>query len=505
MTYRTERRRALLPAAALLAFTQALGPASVLPAKAANIQAQRNAGFDVTITDNVNLEPDDRADAALILSPFAGVNVRGEGGRADFIFDYRLTLDTTLSKDTDVNVRNDFVGFGTAELVDDMLFVDVTGSASQPLIDPAGRTSTNASVGRGNRTQVVGGSISPYLLNRFGNLAESELRYRYSYTFVGKDEIGDSTTSEARARLSTGPVFSRVALDAIAEYENTDSESRTGDIERSTYRLNGQYAVSRRFFLLASGGYETIDTNSLNDDPDGPIWYVGFLTRPGPRTELRVTYGERYGEPDYNGSLTYRITPRLTFQAGYVHVLETTQRQFSSFQLAVDPSGQLIDPVTNLPVDITDTDPGFGLRTEAFIASRFQTSLVGNYDRNTVTLAGTAEEREYDIRPDERYLSARLGWTRRLSPRTNLFTGVGWRRTENDGDAAATAGAAPVAGILGPTAPETDTFSARIALTHSLAKDVFGSVALGRTQRVADDEADEYTENSLTFGVRIVF
>ncbi|MCP5955634.1 hypothetical protein NL304_25855, partial [Klebsiella pneumoniae] len=80
--------------------------------------------------------------------------------------------------------------------------------------------------------------------------------------------------------------------------------------------------------------------------------------------------------------------------------------------------------------------------TEAFIASRFQTSLVGNYDRNTVTLAGTAEEREYDIRPDERYLSARLGWTRRLSPGTNLFTGVGWRRTENDGDAAATPGAA---------------------------------------------------------------
>lgn len=175
-------------------------------------------------------------------------------------------------------------------------------------------------------------------------------------------------------------------------------------------------------------------------------------------------------------------------------MLETTQRQFSSFQLAVDPSGQLIDPVTNLPVDITDTDPGFGLRTEAFIASRFQTSLVGNYDRNTVTLAGTAEEREYDIRPDERYLSARLGWTRRLSPETNLFTGVGWRRTENDDTASGAA--TPAAGVLGPAAPESDTFSARIALTHSSPKDVLGSVALGRTQRVADDEADEYTENS---------
>ena len=67
-----------------------------------------------------------------------------------------------------------------------MLFVDVTGSASQPLIDPGGRTSTSPSVGRSSRTQVVGGSISPYLLNHFGNVAESELRYRYSYTFVGQ-------------------------------------------------------------------------------------------------------------------------------------------------------------------------------------------------------------------------------------------------------------------------------------------------------------------------------
>ena len=116
----------------------------------------------------------------------------------------------------------------------------------------------------------------------------------------------------------------------------TDSESPTGDIDRTTFRLNGQYPIMRQFSLLGSVGYETIDTNSLNDDPDGALWYAGFFTRPGPKTELRLTYGERYGEPDINGSLTYRITPRLTFQSSYTHVLETTQRQFSSFQLTVD-------------------------------------------------------------------------------------------------------------------------------------------------------------------------
>ncbi len=120
-------------------------------------------------------------------------------------------------------------------------------------------------------------------------------------------------------------------------------KSETGDIDRTTFRLNGQYPIMRQFSLLGSVGYETIDTNSLNDDPDGALWYVGFFTRPGPKTELRLTYGERYGEPDINGSLTYRITPRLTFQSSYTHVLETTQRQFSSFQLAAgraEPAGR---------------------------------------------------------------------------------------------------------------------------------------------------------------------
>jgi uncharacterized protein (PEP-CTERM system associated) len=489
-----QRRRVFLPVMALLAFAEA-----VVPGNAANIQVGKTAGFNVTLTDNIDLEPDDRADSALILSPFVGANVRGDGNRVEFAFDYRLTLDTVLSRDTDVNIRNDFIGFGRSELIEDMLFVDVTGLASQPLIDPGGRTSTNPSVGRSSRTQVVSGSISPYLLNRFGNVAESELRYRYSYTFVGQDQIGDSSTNYGLARLSTGRLFTRIRLDAIAEAEITDSESQTGDIDRTTFRLNGQYAVFRQFSLLGSVGYETIDTNSLNEDPDGPLWYAGFLTRPGPKTELRFTYGERYGEPDINGSLSYRITPRLTFQAGYIHVLETTQRQFSNFQLIVDETGQLVDPITNLPVDITE--PGSGLRTEAFRANRFQSSLVGNFDLNTVTLGATHEDREYDIRPDETYISARLGWTRRLSPYTNLFAGIGWRRTEIDGSTST-----PSTGTLfGATVPESDTYSGRVALTHSLAKDVFGNVSFGHTTRVADQKSDEYSENSLTFGVRIVF
>jgi uncharacterized protein (PEP-CTERM system associated) len=468
------------------------------PAWGVAIRATKSAGLDVTVTDNIDLEPDDEASAALIFSPFVGAQVRGDGARVNFAFDYRLTLDTIFSEGTDFNLRNEGIGFGRAELVEDMLFVDVTGSVSQPIIDPQGRTGSNPSVGRQNRSDVVGGSFSPYLLNRFGGVAESELRYRYAYTYVGDEQVGDTQTNEVLARLSTGPDFSRLRLDGIAEYSNTTSDDPTGDLERSTLRLDAQYGLVRQFFLLGSIGYEKIDTQSLNDDPDGPIWYVGFLTQPGPRTELRLTWGRRYDEPDINGSLTYRITPRLIFQASYRHVLETTQQQFSIFQLQQNEFGELVDPITNLPVDITD--PRFGLRTEPYRANRFRASLTGNYERNTVTLAGSTEEREYDVRDNERYVSAQLGWTRQLAPETDLFAGVGWRRVDSGNTPSSV-----LAGLSEPIEGDTDTITARIALTHAISKDVYGSVSLGRAQRYADDPSDEYTENSLTLGVRIVF
>ena len=71
-------------------------------------------------------------------------------------------------------------------------------------------------------------------------------------------------------------------------------------------------------------------------------------------------------------------------------MLETTQQQFSSLRLALDPQNQIIDPITNLPVDITE--PGSGRRRKPTGPTGFQASLVGNYERNTVTLAGTHEE-----------------------------------------------------------------------------------------------------------------
>ena len=46
-----------------------------------------------------------------------------------------------------MNIRNDFIGFGSAKLINDMLFVDVT-RLSQPAVDRSRRADLHQSVGR---------------------------------------------------------------------------------------------------------------------------------------------------------------------------------------------------------------------------------------------------------------------------------------------------------------------------------------------------------------------
>ena len=140
----------------------------------------------------------------------------------------------------------------------------------------------------------------------------------------------------------------------------------------------------------------------------------------------------------------------------------------ADFNLALDEQNQLVDPITNLPVDITD--PGFGLRDGSLYGQPVSVVAGRQLRAKNRDAGGFPRGARIRIRPNERYISARLGWTRRLSPYTNLFAGVGWRRTDIDGDATTTVHRHAVRHHR----TQSDTYSGRVALTKTLAKDVFG-------------------------------
>lgn len=461
----------------------------------ADVSMIHSVQTSLTYTDNVDLDPDDEAEDAIIWTNTGATSIRATGARAEAALDAALSLDTEFADDTDVEVRPNARGIGTVELLQSHLFVDGQASAFLALENPFSAVSTSPGSGRDDLSEVYTVGVSPYWIQGFGNWANSELRYRHNRTYFrdndddGDDGTDSTITNAASLRTVTGSRFARIQLGNDLEYENVESDGRDGDLERKTALLSGQYALTRWFLPVGTVGYEKIESDDLRDDPEGLVWNAGFIARPGPRSELEFRYGERYEEQNIFASARYLISPRLTFQASYTEVLDITGAAIGrqAFNLTVDEQGRLIDPATGLPVE--DIDDFLGLEDEAFLAHRFQASLSGSYERSDFVLAAVYEERDFDFRPDEKLLTASARWTYALTPDTRLGVLGGYRTAETD-----------VSGGL-----DTETVLGRLQLTHNLAQNLQALAAYSYAQRFADDENDEYTENAVTLGLRVTF
>lgn len=482
---RPSRRIALLGACASAAAVWALAPA----AWAADIQITKSAETSLTYTDNIDLDPDDEADQAIIWTNTGATTVRATGARVQAALDAALSLDTSVEDDgTSVDLRPNLHGIGTVELLEDHFFVDGEALALLSLENPFGAVSASPASGRDDRTTVYSVGVSPYWVQNFGSWAQSELRYRHNRIYYGDEDLGDTVTNAASLHTQTGRRFTRFLIGNDLEYEKIDSEEEDGDAERKTALLDGQYVLTREFIPVGTIGYEDIQAEDLRDDPKGLVWNVGFIARPGPRSEFEFRYGERYDETNILASARYLISPRLTFQAGYTKILDLSGGEvLRQTDVIVDEQGRLVDARTGLP--IRDVQDLFGVEDESFLADRFDASLAGSYGRNNFLLLASYEMRDFEFQPDEKLLTTSGRWDRALTPDTRIGFSAGYRTAKEDD----------------PGTEDTDTVLGRIQVTHDLAENFQALAAYSYSRRFADDESDEYTENAVTVGLRVTF
>jgi uncharacterized protein (PEP-CTERM system associated) len=461
-----------------------LGPAGW----SADLIVSNAVDFSVTATDNLDLDPPGQEQSALVATVTGLTSLRRQSDRLDLALDASLSLDMIAADSLELRLRPYLLGTGTAELLEDRLFVDASASVRRLLFDVGGRYSANDVSGRGNRTNVQSFSFSPYLVQHFGSWADAELRFHHTQTFYDRDDFDNSRSELLRFSARTGNAFSRGNLSGLAEYLNDTGGGLSGNLQRATATLSSEIGLIREFALLGTIGYERIETKRFDDYPDSLIWNVGFLVRPSPRTELRFTYGQRYGDDDIEASLHYRVTQRWTARASYGMSLQTTtQRTLDRGDLVVNPeTGMLLQARTGLPIDLSD--PGLGLTNDIFIAKRFDASLIGDYNRDRFILSGLNEKRDFRIGIDETISGAGATWTRALSPQMHLLTTLSYRTTETE---------------IGTDG--NDTITGIVQVSHRLAADVVARAALIRAQRFANQSRDEYTENALTLGIRIGF
>ncbi|GEM_PF-6660879 len=362
------------------------------------------------VTDNARLTPQGGGDLVTTVTP--GIDVEEQTRRL------RLSLAGSASYDLyarhgDLDgYRYDVNANGWGEAVENYLFVDLRAVANTQPITNNGVISAFDRTLPGNQTEVFNGSVSPYLQHDFGGWAVGELRYRattldYSDTKTGgafpavpaspfapsPSAITDANTNEALISLRAGPQFTNIRWSAAGSASDTGyAGGRT--VEQRTASATGEYALTREVALLAVIGEDSYkDSANGAGDSVHPSWRVGGRFSPGPRTDLLVEGGSRYGGPYWSGRFRYRIGKALTLSASHQETVTTQQQLLGSDlnELVRDEDGHLVDSLTG---DLgAPNAASFNYTSQSFTLKTSRVGLNGGEGRNSYTLSAELDQR----------------------------------------------------------------------------------------------------------------
>lgn len=451
-----------------------------------------------TYSDNIDQLPDGQESSAILSDVTPALALRWRSARVTAAADASATFrHQTAGEDKGVEILPGLGGFSTFEVSRDLFFVDASASVSQQLLNTR-QNDTSA-----NRDTVQNYSLSPYVVGQFGGFANAELRYTLDQVLTGQDnnaafagstanDLSDATTHTMRATLDSGADFSRLVW-SLAASASESSRVDTTDVSRRDVALNVEYPVARWLSVLGGAGYQKFDDGDPVDEVDGPSWDAGILLRPGPRTELRATYGKRYDEQSLDAELTYRIGPRTTFVASYNEKLETGQeRILDDLQfISADPTtGVLIDSRTGLPFNPNTSTTG--LQDQTTRTKTLNVVLLGTRGRNSFQIQGTAENSKDEgtgsTNLEEDSYTFSVGWQRRLNPKTNLSVFGNYGRNEFTSD------------------NRTDNeFGAGSTLSYVVFTNVDAFASYRFDKKISTDNTVEFMENRVSVGLRMTF
>ena len=508
----------------------------------------------VTYTDNINLNPDPFEEGEFIASTvFNGAAIYSTK-RLTAIVDGDLDF-SWLTDQGEVVVNQDIAGTATATVVDNLAYVDISGSTSRQLAGENARFSSNINAARNQRRNVHSYSISPYLNRQFPNDGAAELRYRYSDVFVDdgdrtSDELrtffNDSTTHEALATYRSGDLFDRAKFILTAYGNRTEEEGAPTDVagefiipdytyEQGSLSASGEYALSERFALVGTVGYDEVDTDApdqfLNgEDLSGVFWRAGFRARPGRKTDVRIEYGRRYDDDFIDANLSYQISNTLRFDARAGRTFRTrAQTVTSQYRNANRRTLEFADSLRRnneglSPRGVVDAANlvrggfnnaqvvGLGVSNNAYAG------LGGIFGRTQVTAYANYDDTDFGYRQTET-IGGGVGLRHQFSRRLTGYTDVFYRYADTSVDLATCLATPQFFGFDGTSATpvgelcaqfvavngKTNTVGGRIGASYRVVKNVSAFGEFSRTERFSDAPLLEYSENVVSAGLILDF
>jgi polysaccharide biosynthesis/export protein len=434
-----------------------------------------------TFSDNVDQEPDGNRTAALITRAGPGLSISGSSARVTGAFNGDLFgVYQSAGDDEGFSLDPSISGVSTTEFISDTLFFDLNASVHRQVLDARDATSSSGA-STSNRDLVAAFTASPFLVHRLGDFANAEWRYRISPVFVDASGRSDSVIQEASIILDSGPDFSRLGW-TLTNRAGLEERSDEGDIKTANTDLGLRYALWHEFALISGIGYEYRSGDDDEDDNfDGITWRGGFEYTPHPDLTLQATYGRRDNDENLNASLNYQVGPKTNLSASYAEALQTGQgRAVSNLQRII------IDPVTGLPVGITD-DP-FTFEDET---TRTRTLTVGTTHidgRSTFRFTGLMGSSDGGSEGDEDFYQARISWSRSLNQDLSFDTSASYEHSKFEEDDRT-----------------DDTYLLSLGLDYQLSESLRTFMSYSFQTRDSSDDNETFTENAVTVGISAAY
>ena len=542
------------------AFGQVSAPDAPLELKSDYLGYSAGVSARVGYSDNINLSSTDPDDEIFLSTMFTGGAIVSTPrvtaiALADLDFSY-------LTDQSDFRVNQNIGATSTFTAADNWLYFDLSGSSTRQIAGDNARFSGNVNAARNQRVDVHSYSASPYVFHRMANDSSVELRYRFSQVFIGDGAnnistfaglpLDDTVTHEALASYESGKTFDRARI-RLTAYGSETTENTSpflvplnGSIQQfSEFKYQqgsvlgeGSFALTPRFALSGAVGYDEVDPEDAAalffsaDELSGFFWRAGFTARPGPRSNVRIEYGDRYGDGYIDADLSYQVSSRFRMTAGAGRTFRTraqsitsqfrsTQRQTLDFADRLREGGEqsargLIDAANFASNNIG----GQASQTSGIAVSDYvNAGLQGKFSRTDIGAFAFYSDDNFGFRQTETY-GLRANLKRRMSRRLDGYANVAWRHADTSIDVSSCLATPGVFGLdvnnplFDPAAScaalitengDTDTIIGRIGAGYRVYENASAFVEYARTERLSSSSQLEYDENTLLLGITLDF
>jgi uncharacterized protein (PEP-CTERM system associated) len=468
-----------------------------------------------TYSDNPGLSSGANQRGQFITEAMPAIRVDGQNSRVQFTANARSSF-FSYSDGKPANARrnnNQYDATGRLKVIDEFMYVDARANGGTRAVSAFGPDDSGFNrYTSENRTQLTNWSISPYLVQRFGNFAAATLRYTHDSVNADETRFGSSESDGVSFNLTSGRAWRDLGWNL--RYARQDvTMDRFGDSSSENALFGLSYRLQRTLSVTATAGYDVYDYGDFGGRTSGASWSAGFAWRPTVRTAIEMSAGRHF--LGNTGSLLATHRSRHTvWKASYSDAVTSTRQEFtqgqqidtaalldSLFAVTIpDPvarrqavqdyillaglpptQGEQINYLTNryFRQKLAQASVGYNMRQHAAVVTAFASERVA--------LSSGAVDSEllgsqlFTLNDNVRQLGASAAYSYRVNARTSATAALSVTRTRSL-----------------TTDIESDQQSLRLGMTRRFSRKLFGVVELRHLRGDRGLLGADYKENAVS-------